>query len=177
MTIKVYNTDVSFWELYPATAKMSAFKKMYRKDTARGKPYASKKMWAFAMYVDMSKSNNLHNLPKKEREEIINEDYLGGSAKLDPEGNKEAIEMMAKLLMPRKKAVLKNYLDKLDERAALLEATKYTLENAAELDKLIGNTDKLYDVIAKIETSIENDEGSGMVKGGRTESISELGEI
>lgn len=177
MNIKQYDTSISFWELYPDLKKHKEFKALYKKDKQSGKLSSSRMMWAFAYYVDISMSNQLRNLPDSEKEEIINDDYLAQGVYLEPLKNAEAITAMSKLLMPRKRGVLKNYYSKLEERASLLEKTAYTLENAKELDNLIANTDKLFDAISKIESSLEHTETDGRVAGGRIESASEKGLI
>ena len=177
MTIKQYDTNISFWELFPILKKHSAFKDLYSKDKSRGKLPSSNMMWAFALYVDISPANTFRNESAEDRLDLINEDYLTKTTSLDLVKYKDQLAAMSKLLMPRKKAVLKNYLDKLDERAQLLQDTSYSLENATVLDKLIENTDKLYTAISNIEASLENEEEGGAVKGGRHESLSEQGKL
>jgi hypothetical protein len=173
MKINNYDTSISFWELYPQLKKMKEFKPIYVKDKTRGKLPSSSMMWAFAAYVDISKVNTLRNETKESRLEIINEDFLGRGVNLDLVKDKPQLDRMTSLLTPGKQRVLLNYLQKLEERSKFIEDTKYSLDTATTLDKLIGGTDILFDAISKIEANLDDEDSNATLKGGRIKTVAE----
>lgn len=175
MKILSYDINDNFWDSYPELKNISPFKKFRLKDKKANRSLSSRLMWAFAAYVDMSEKNPLSRLPNDEKIVIIEDDFI--SVKFDIELYAEQIIMFRKLLLSREHSALSNLIQKLDERTELIQKTKYSIENADKLDKLISNTKGLLQAIKEMEASIASGVSDGVVKGGRIESISEQGLI
>jgi len=175
MVINNYDITLDFWNEYSEIKHLTPFKELYKNDKHKGKKWSSQLLWAIAAYVDMSKANPLYNLTDTDKVLLIEEDFITGKFYL--EKYKELIDKMRMLLYPKELKSLYELLDKLDERTELIRITKYTLENSAALDKLIGNTSILIAAIEKMKEQLESDSDAGIVKGGREETLSEKREI
>ena len=67
------------------------------------------------------------------------------------------------------------YEQKLEERDKFIHDTKYDIDNASQLDKIISSTKSIFDLIAKLRDEINKEESSGETKGSLIESASEQG--
>jgi hypothetical protein len=79
-------------------------------------------------------------------------------------------------LTPAKRS-LRNWKKKLEERDEMLSSIAYTLENAAELDKILAQTDKLYSQYERVAKALAIENQEAKVRGGRQLSLSDKGEI
>ncbi len=172
--LESYEPQTNFWEAHPQFKKLGLFADFYKDDTSRKKSKSSTIMWGIAFLVDNSKYNRFRNFPEEERKKLIEEEiikYAGFEWK-----NYEAyVSFFEEMELSPLKRNLRILRKKMDERMKFIEETSYDVSNAKELDSIITNTDKLFDLMIKLEKQIEKEENesSGSVKGGRTESLVE----
>jgi len=165
----------SFWECNPNIRIIKEFNDLYESEK-KGKRQGLL-VWAIALLVDRHPDNPYKNLSEDDRRTLIKTDYLK-----DPSFEWSSIEGLvdkykAFCLSPIERTLVQ-IESKLDERSALISSTKYTIETAEDLDKLILNTKKLKDFYKEIKSEVEQDQTSdGITKGGRIESASEKGLI
>lgn len=171
-----FDIDANIWEAEPQLKIPKAFNELYTKDKSKGKAHSSKIMWAIALLVDNSESNKFRNMPFQEKKDFIAEDYLMDS-KFNWENYEELIKEYERFSMSKLERSLFIYELKLEERTAFIETTKYTLEDAATIDKIISSTKALFDLISKLRDDISKQNSSGETKGDMEESASERGEI
>ena len=171
--IQIFDIEQNFWEVYPDFKVAMSFKQLYKSDKSRGKINSSRLMWFIAYTRDMN--SKFYNLPQEEKDSIIGTDYLkddnfysNNKKELDP-----LIEDYIKLMYSPSRKHLMDWDKKLNERSALIGSIPYTLENYEELDKMAANTPKIYKAIADLKTELDKEEGSGNLKGGAVESLSD----
>jgi len=169
-----FDVDANIWEIEPQLKIPAVFAELYKNDKSKNKAHSSKIMWAIALLVDNSDFNKFRNLPIKEKKEFISEDYLQ-----NPDFNWEMytplIEEFKELTLSKLEKSLFIYEEKLDERTEFVKNTKYSLDNAAVLDKIISSTKPLFDLIGKLRDDILKEKSSGETKGDMEESASERG--
>lgn len=173
-----YDLNVNFWKSNPQFKSLGAFADLYKNDQSRGKKDSSIVMWAVTLYTDSDKDNKFRNFSDKEKKELIKKEILG-KVSFSWNKNQHLIDLYAETQLTQKKRSLIMLRRKMVEREEFLSKSKYTIENAKELDSIIANTDKLFNLLSKLEEQIEkeNETEGGQVRGGRTESASERKEI
>lgn len=173
-----FDTDTNFWEVNPELKIPKLFNDLYTSDKSKNKNKSSKLMWAVALLVDSD--SKFRNLSEKEKKKLIAEDYLQ-----EPDFNWEeyadTISIFENLTTSKLRKSLNVQERLLESRNEFLSKEKYTLDNAQELDKIFQGTSKIYETITKLRDEVQKEElaesGQGVVKGGRTESASEKGEL
>ena len=173
-----FDIDVNFWQINPVFKVTGEFAKFYKKDTSKDKRASSKVMWAISLFADTSKENKLRNYSEKDRKVLISVDWIKDDAFKWGKFTHLVVAYREIELTPSKRSLL--FLrQKLEEREMFLSTTTYTIENAKNLDDIIANTDKLFNLVSKLEALIEKEENAdaGTVRGGRTESAGERKEI
>jgi hypothetical protein len=73
--------------------------------------------------------------------------------------------------------MLRNFNLKLVDRQQLIDKTKYDMETADQLDKMILNTGKIYSQYEEIMNMFKQEQANGKTRGGIKESAGELGLI
>lgn len=170
-----FDIETNFWEVNPIFKITGKFAKFYRSDTSRGKAASSKVMWALSLLLDNTKENKLRNFPVKEKQQIIAEEFIR-DPKFDWKKHNALIDFYKETQLTSSERSLMFFREKMDEREAFLSSTKYTLDNAKDLDSIVSNTDKLFSMIQKLDLQVEkekNEESSGAIRGGRVESAGE----
>jgi len=184
-----WNTDENFWELHPVLKTIKEFQSIYKSDKTKAKNGSSTLMWAIALAIDPNKSNPYRNLNIEEKKEIIKEDFLK-----DKDFNWEhksiltLIETYEKYCLSVPEKELIRFEEKLYQRGKFLDESDYSFDTyddngkvlkgtADQLDKMMINTGKLYEHLAKIKDSIAEEEAKGSLRGGEVESASEQGLI
>lgn len=171
-----FSVDANFWDLNQLMRVPKLFASFYKEDKSKNKIESSKIMWAIAMLVDNSENNSYRNLREDDRKILIAEDYLKVSD-FKWDNYKELIALYQELNSSKLEKDLYLLESKLEERSKFIIDTKYTLEDGDKLDKIIANTQKIYDLIKTLRDNIEKGENEAATRGGRTESISERGLI
>jgi phospholipase C len=162
----------NFWEVNPSFTSVKLYEDLYNSDTTKNKKYSSQIMWAIAFYVDVNDNNPWRNIDSLEKEDLIKEDILKDK-KFNFESIKPHIKIYEDLVLSPAEKKLYNFYLKLEERTNFINNTKYDLDNADQLDKMLANTKKLYDLYFEIRKEFEADDKGGNVKGDRKESASE----
>ena len=172
--LESYTPQTNFWTTHQQFKKLGIFKKMYDQDTMNKRWKSSNIMWGIAFLVDTSKFNKFRNFPEEERKKLIAENIID-----NPSFSWKRVEKYIKFFEEVELSPLKRSLrilrKKLDERMKFLDETEYSITNAKELDSIITNSDKLFDLLQKLEKAIEKEdsETGGAVRGGRKESLVE----
>lgn len=188
-----WNTDLNYWELHPGMKNFPNFRTLYDKDKSKTKIDSSKTMWAIALMVDPHEKNPWKNVNPLDKKILISIDFLH-----DEKFNWESEEIINlieeykdKCLTVAEKALIE-LEEKLSERAKFIKETNYTLDyyeetergstklvkgTAAQLDKMVTETKKIYDHLQLIRKQMEAENISGSIKGGAIESASEKGEL
>jgi hypothetical protein len=171
-----FDIDSNFWEVNPQFKIPKKFSEFYKQDTSKHKAHSSKIMWAIALLIDNSSENKFRNLQYSDREKLIAEDYLNDEKfNWDRDDIKTLISEYFKLNTSKNERSLFIYEQKLEERDKFIHDTKYDMENASQLDKIISSTKSIFDLIAKLRDEINKEESSGETKGSLIESASEQG--
>jgi len=167
-----FDTDTNIWEVEPQLKIPKVFAEFYNSDKSKGKAHSSKIMWAIALLVDNSDANKLRNFSFEDRKLLITEDFLKEPLFNwdDYEKIKEAYEDFS---MSKLEKSLLIYEHKLEERDMLVKTTKYTIENAADLDKIIKETKNIIELIIKLRDQVKQEKDSGSTKAGLQESFIE----
>jgi len=171
-----FDTDANIWEIEPQLKIPQAFNKLYSEDTSKNKAHSSKIMWAIALLVDNSEANKFRNYTFEDRKLLISENYLE-----DPSFDWEKYEYVKDAFEEASTSKLEKslliYESKLEERDVLIKNTKYTLDNAADLDKIIKETKNIIELIIKLRDQVKQEKDSGVTKSGMQESASDSGDI
>ena len=174
--IENFDTDVNFWQVNPELKLPKIFADLYSNDKSKGKSWSSKIMWGLAMLVD-SKSK-FHFLSEEDRRKIIADDWIEDS-KFKWDDYIEHIKVFTRLTQTRLSRSLLDLGKKIEERDELVKETRYTINNAKELDGVLSNTKSIYELYIYLTNEIRKEEDTvnveGVVKGGRTESAGEKG--
>ena len=141
----------------------------YRILLAQFEDSPSEHLWAAAMYIHPD--SKLFNESPNNRKRLIIHDYLK-----DPSFNFDdlipLISHFKDFCLSKAQRMLMNWESKLHERDELIAAHPYTLDNHAELDKMIEKTPKMWDQYLKIEALLDKEKQSSS-KGDIEESLSE----
>ena len=171
--IQVFDVEENFWDIYPDFKVAMSFKDLYKKDKSRGKVNSSKLMWFVVYTRDMN--SKFYNLPQEEKDSIIGEDFLKDRDFY--QNNKKELDVLiddyTKLMYTPSRKHLMDWDKKLLERSELIGSIPYSLENYEELDKMASNTPKIYKAISDLKAELDKEEGSGSLKGGAVESLSD----
>jgi hypothetical protein len=184
-----WNTDENFWELHPIMKTIKIFGNLYKSDKSRNKNNSSMLMWAMALLLDPNKENIYRNLNIEDRKQLIKEDFLKDKDfNWEHKTILELVETYENFCLTVAEKELVRFEEKLYQRGRFLEEADYTFDTYSEegkllkgtadqLDKMMINTGKLYEHLAKIKDSIAEAEASGNLRGGEVESASEKGAI
>lgn len=170
------NFDIkeNFWKTNKQLVIPEQFSKFKYDDRSRDKEESSDIMWAIALLIDPD--SKFVRLPLQQRKDIIAKDFLK-KPKFDWDKYRDIIELYKKLMLTPAQRQLAIWEEKLDEKTQLMSETKYTIDNAELLEKLLGSNSKLFAELDRIKEQLERDEDLGSVKGGSIESASEIGII
>lgn len=175
--VRNFNINENFWESNPNIKNIGEFKQLYRNDKSKKKKDSSTIMWAVALFLDKNKDNPYKNLRSDDRKIVINSDFLENDH-YDWSFLEDYIKAYKKYCMTAMERALLNMEDKLKERDDLISMTKYDMDNADDMDKLLLNTKKLKDMYTDIKDDLEKEQDNdGVTKGGRIESASEKGDL
>ena len=171
--ISNFDINQNFWKVNPQFKILGDFAKLHKNDKSSGKSYSSKVMWAIAFFADQDPDNRLSNFPEKDRKMLIEEDYIKDKD-FDWDKYTDLIEFYKKTEYTRSEQSLDGIKKKLEEREEFIKHTRYTIENAKELDSIIANTEKLFNLVAKLEAQVKKEKSKGGdTRGGAKESISD----
>lgn len=170
--LQAFDTESSFWLVEPQLKYL--FNDVFDSDKSSKKQKSSDIMWAIALLIEPS--SKFANLSLKERKNLIAKDFLKNE-KFKWEDHKETIENYKRYNLTAAEKALIAWEEKMIERQEFIKGTKYDEETAEMLDKMLGNTKKLFDDYQRILKDLNNSEGEGDTFGGAQESAQERGVI
>ena len=187
----VFNPDVNFWKAFPQLKHLGAFKTLYKEDRDRTKKKSSNAMWFVAYCFDPASP-----LSGEENEGEYGAFALVGRDYLEDAEYKTKNEVLLTPVIEYYKSLtetpgikgLKVWEDKMRQRDTFLMSTPYSFgevdengkrfgDTALDLDKMIANTPKLYDQLAKTKAALEEEKNNTRSVGGSKASASEAGNI
>lgn len=191
-----FKPDINYWELNPQVAYIEPFDRIYAVDD--GGEASSKTMWAIFFMCDPDEEENLlYRLKINDRKKAV-EKYFP-NIDWDNELLKEGLKEYPYQCLNTVQRALKSELDTLKDREELIRETERTMDdymrhpdgsyildkqnkpiwikgNAAQLDKMHGQTSKLYENIEKvIEKFMFQKAEDARIYGGRKPTIAEKG--
>jgi uncharacterized protein YecA (UPF0149 family) len=168
-----FHINSDFWEQNSHFLLLDPFKTFYKNDKSRKKKRSSKIMWAIALLVHpLSKFSDSSY---EKRKEIIIEDFLDFETLDWDTKYSQLLDAFKEHAMTRKQVIVSMWGDKLDERMDMLSETKYTIENAEELDKAMARTEKIWNVYMQALKDLDDESSHNQVQGGAEESAEEKG--
>lgn len=171
-----YENNNNFWKLYPSYKTPKLYKELYDNDKSKNKIESSNLMWALIFMFDKTEYNPYKTLQVTDKIEVINEDILG-IPNFDWSKYTELKNFTHKLIMTEIERTYYAYLEKMEERRKLIETSKYTLDTAEDLDKIIKNTDVVRKELDNLKKLVDLQETEGRTKGDMIESATEKGLI
>jgi len=166
---EVLKGDKSFWEWNPEYKII--FKDLYKKDKTKDKRKSSGIMWAF--YYKLHPQSAFFNMENKE--EIISQKFLN-SQNFNWEDYEEEEALFKETLLTQAERSLLEWNETMRKRDKWLKTQEYNLENAKDLDTILANTAKLYQLYTKVKKEFEDDKVK-RGRGGKPMSASDAGRI
>ena len=170
-----FDPEINFWDIHPHMIYITPFSKLYKTDG--GGSESSKIMWcvAYICHPD-EEENKFYRFGREEAESILKETFYPELDTDNPIYN-ECIDAFPEAALDSVQRALLAKKESLRDRAELLKVEKYTLENSSKLDAMHKNTVKFMEEYDMILEKYINSKRSNIVKGGRSQSKSEKGEI
>ena len=133
---------------------------------------SSQRLWSYVYYVHPKSIYS--NLLFRDKVPLLQEML---DSTLDPGDSGQAmdIELVANLVLTKKRRLLYSWEKKLEEREDFLAAIPYGVDSYEMLDKMMGGTDKMYKQYLSMLSAVEGEESSTF--GGEMESLAESGVI
>lgn len=175
-----YKEGANFWEYNPQYKIIMS--DVYSSDKSKNKEKSSLMMWAIFFLIHPR--SEFYNLPDKHT--ILARDFIKDNS-FKWEKHKDTIERVEEISLTQAEKSLVNWDMTLRKRDEFIHGQEFTLDNynddgrlqkgtADQLDKMLANTNKLYQEYFKILKELKNEEDS-RGKGNRPKSLSDSGEI
>ena len=146
-----FDTNVNFWEMNPQMKYIENFSELYKGDKSKGKKDSSQLMWAIALLMDKSTSNNFRNIPEEERKFQLAKYFLQDDK--FQWGNPKIVSLIntyENCILTQPMRSLRNLEAKMKERDELIQLTPYNMDTAEDLDKMIIGTHKIVQLYKQI---------------------------
>lgn len=173
-----YTDPRLFWEANPLLKLHPYLKQVYDSDTSKNKQDSSRLCYGLALLIDQSDDNKFKNYPEEDRKFLIAEQLFGNKDFdwTDPRVV-ELIKLFDEMLLSPARRSLRNWKIKMEERDAFLASVKYDISNATELDKILVQTDKLYQQYERCVKALEAEKGEAVARGAKQLSLSDQNRI
>jgi len=186
---RTFNTDEIFWETNPSFLTISKFEHFYNLDKSKGKKKSSQIMWAIAFLLDPHPDNVWKNLNESDKKMLIVDDYLKDD-KFKWDEYQDLINEYYNRVLTLAQKDFYELQEKMTERKEFIKNTPYSLDSmeeidgkmrivkgtAAQLDKMVVDTAKLYEQLELVKQKLEKEAAQdGETKGGMQESATEKG--
>jgi hypothetical protein len=185
-TVELFTPDANFWEVNQQFKITNPFKTVYKNDKSKGKKISSLHMWFVALCYDQN--SHYYKQPVEDKHKLIGEDYCGNETYY--EDNQDLLDDLIEAFInmqdsPARRA-LRDWEVKIVQRAKFLREATYTFDEfveddrgkwitkkgtADQLDKMLGNTKKLFDDYQRILKDLSTEEAEDGVMGGEMESL------
>jgi hypothetical protein len=183
--LNTFDLNVNFWVVNPSLKIPEPFAKLYNEDKSKDKKDSSQIMWAIALLCDTD--SKFANIPEDDRKNLIRKDFLKND-KFSFINYQAQIDHFCNFILTPAKRALKDWNDKMIERAEFLKRTEYTLGEIGDkgnwvggtadvIDRMMSNTKKLYDDYQRVIESLEEEKTKEAGKGNRKASLSDDGGI
>lgn len=191
----IYYEDANFWKLNPQLQFIKPFNELYNTDDSINKDLSSKTMWCIVFMCDPDEDiNKFFRIPEKERYEMLQETFFP-LFDLEDEVTKKCIEAYPIMCLTSVQKALKDEKEVLIKRAKFLKEQEYTLDTyemvqvgsrmqritlpgtAKQLDTMHKSTKTIMDNFKLVENDFFAEKSKSQLKGNRTESKAEKGEI
>lgn len=169
----IINLEANFWEINPFF--IIPFSKIYNEDKSKNKADSSKLMWTITLLKHHD--SPLSDLPEELKWKEIYSWWLTDKLDLSPYEEDGTIERFISLTVKWGHYYLNQWRKKLEERDEFINSTPYNASSYELLEKLLGNSKKIWDQYLMAEKEAEKDTNEGSVKGDIQESATELGLI
>lgn len=167
--IKIFDTDINFWELHPSLKKYEPFSELRKKDRSRSKKNSSDCLWFVALCYDFD--SDYIRLPEEDRLQLIGTDFFNDVDFIKHNKLDDVIKGYNKLQDTPARRQLREVRNKLDEKTMFMAVTLYNSETWEMLEKQMGSNVKIYSDLARLEKQVEREKGAGKVKGGAHASM------
>ena len=180
MVLDNYREGVNFWNANPQY--MIIFKDLYTEDKSKNKEKSSTIMWAVFFYIHPR--SDFYNLPDKDV--ILARDFIKDKS-FKWESYADVISRAEEAILSQAEKSLVSWDKTLKKRDEFIHSQEFTLDNyneegrlvkgtADQLDKMLANTNKLYQEYFKILKELKNEEDI-RGKGNKIKSLSDSGEV
>jgi hypothetical protein len=180
MILDNFKEEHSFWEYNPQFKII--LKDFYSNDKSKNKDKSSKIAWAAALLVHPR--SEFYNLPDKDI--ILARDFIKEKG-FKWDDYKEVVDTIEDTILSQAEKSLVSWDKTLKKRDEFIHSQDFTLDDynddgrlvkgtADQLDKMLANTNKLYQEYFKIVKELKNEE-EARSRGNRIKSLSDSGEI
>lgn len=160
----------NFWEYNPEYTEL--FDKLYKGDRSKNKNKSSQIMWAF--YHMYHPKSIYHNL--RDKEQKIKVKFLKNE-KFDFNKYSNEMHLFKENVLTQPERSLMELNETLRKRDVFLSTQTYTIENARDLDTILANTAKLYQIYDKIKKDLKEEQVKKGRKKLKPDSASDAGRI
>lgn len=145
-----YDHKANFWKINPQLIIPEQLALLYNSDKSKDKENSSLIMWAICFLLDPSEDNKYKDFPEEDRKKLLIEDFLK-QPKFKFEQYQPILDWYNNAMLSTTERSLIAWRKKLEEREKFIADTKYDLDTAEALDKIMANTDKLFNQLERIE--------------------------
>ena len=180
MVLDNFKEGNNFWEYNPQY--MIIFKDFYNKDKSKNKEKSSTILWAIFLLIHPR--SEFYNLPDKEV--ILARDFIKDTS-FKWENYSDIIGKVEQISLSQAEKSLVSWDKTLKKRDQFIHAQEFTLDyynedgrvvkgSADQLDKMLANTNKLYQEYFKILKDLKEEEDK-RGRGNKIKSLTDSGEI
>lgn len=180
MVLNNYREGINFWTANPQY--ITIFKKFYTEDKSKNKEKSSTIMWAIFFYIHPR--SDFYNLPDKDV--ILARDFIKDKS-FKWEDYTAIMDKAEESTLSQAEKSLVSWDKTLKKRDEFIHAQEFTLDNyndegklqkgtADQLDKMLANTNKLYQEYFKIVKELKEEEDK-RGRGNKIKSLTDSGEI
>lgn len=173
-----YQKGLNFWDLHPYWLKNKTVNQFYQRDRSQEngkttKHKSSQIMWALCLLYDLGTSNIYRHLPIDNRRQKIAEEILE-NPKFDWDEYKDLESIVEERCTTPQEKHYHTLMEKFNQRDKFVRNTDYSLDQyveingknvlikgtADQLEKMLANTDKIYETLETIRKKITMDKSS-----------------
>lgn len=171
-----FESKANFWVVNPQLTIPRPLAELYNSDKSKEKHNSSHIMWAICFLLDPSEENKFASFPEEDRKKLLIEDFLKQPS-FKFEEYKDIIDWYSTAILSTAEKSLIAWRKKLEEREKFISETTYSLDTADALDKIMANTDKLFNQLERIEKQYTKEQLEAKDKGGAVASATDRGLI
>jgi hypothetical protein len=171
--VKNFDVSQNFWKIHPDLKYPEAFKALRTRDKSRDKEASSNWMWFIALCYDWK--STFIRMEESDRHVVVGKDFFSDEKFIDRIDFRSAIDAFNKFQDTPSKRQYREICKMMDDRTKFMHGTKYGPGTYKMLEEMLKNSDKIYESHDRIKALVDQEETSGVVKGGaHTSLIDEL---